>query len=90
MTEHDEKHDCMTKGRTVDITIGIADSPRQLTLSVDETQDNIEKRITEALAGATLSLTDDKGRKVIVPTGKIAFVEIGAADSRRVGFTHGQ
>lgn len=74
----------------MDITIGIADSPRQLTLSVEATQDAIEKQVTEALAGSALSLVDDKGRKVIVPTDKIAFVEIGAVDSRRVGFTHGQ
>jgi hypothetical protein len=74
---------------TVDITIGIADHGRQLTLSVEQDQESIEKQVTEALAGSMLSLADDKGRKVIVPTAKIAFVEIGPADSRRVGFVSG-
>jgi len=73
----------------VDITIGIAEHGRQLTLSVDQDQDAIEKQVTEALAGSVLALADDKGRKFIVPTAKIAFVEIGAADSRRVGFVSG-
>ena len=33
-----------------------------------------------------LSLTDDKGRRFLVQTAKITYVEIGAADTRRVGF----
>ena len=33
-----------------------------------------------------LSLTDDKGRRFLVQTPKITYVEIGVADVRRVGF----
>jgi hypothetical protein len=33
-----------------------------------------------------LALTDDKGRRFVVSSSKIAYVEIGVADSRRVGF----
>ncbi len=33
-----------------------------------------------------LSLTDEKGRRYLVQSAKIAYVEIGAADARRVGF----
>jgi NAD+ synthase (glutamine-hydrolysing) len=43
-----------------------------------------------ALAGAgtsaVLALTDDKGKRILVQAGKISYVEIGAADVRRVGF----
>ena len=70
----------------MEITIGIADSSRQLTLSTEESPESIEKQVAEALAGESLRLTDDKGRRVIVPTAKIAYIEIGPADSRRVGF----
>lgn len=70
----------------MEITIGIADSPRQLSVTTEQGQDEIEKLVTEAMGGEFLALTDDKGRRVIVPTPKIAFVEIGPADSRRVGF----
>jgi hypothetical protein len=33
-----------------------------------------------------LRLTDEKGRRFLVQTAKITYVEIGAADVRRVGF----
>jgi hypothetical protein len=33
-----------------------------------------------------LSLADDKGRRYLVPAAKVAYVEIGPSDSRRVGF----
>lgn len=73
----------------MDITIGIAENGRQLTLTVDRDQDTVEKQVIEALAGSVLTIDDDKGRRFIVPTTKIAFVEIGAVDSRKVGFTRG-
>lgn len=71
----------------MEITIGIADSSRQLTVTVEESPDEVQKKVLAALSGDdTLQLTDDKGRRVIVPAPQIAFVEIGPADSRRVGF----
>lgn len=73
----------------MDVTIGIAENGRQLTLNVDEKPETIEKLVEEALGSTVLRLLDDKGRRVIVPTAKIAFVEIGPADSRRVGFVKG-
>ena len=39
---------------------------------------------------ASLALTDEKGRRFLVQTAKIAYVEIGAADVRRVGFGVGE
>lgn len=73
----------------MDVTIGIAENGRQLSVSVDQTQEAIEKQVDAALAGTLLRLTDDKGRRVLVPSAKIAFVEIGPADSRKVGFSSG-
>ncbi len=32
-------------------------------------------------------LVDEKGRRVIVPSAKIAYVEIAPADVRKVGFS---
>jgi hypothetical protein len=44
--------------------------------------------ITDALGSnsGVLALTDDKGRRFLVQAARIAYVEIGAADVRRVGF----
>jgi hypothetical protein len=72
----------------VEVKIGVSDSPRELVFRSSETQAEVEKQVSTALAKGTdlLSLTDDKGRKFLVPTANIAYVEIGAADVRRVGF----
>jgi hypothetical protein len=36
-----------------------------------------------------LTLVDERGRRIVVPTDRIAYVEIAEADSRRVGFIAG-
>jgi hypothetical protein len=33
-----------------------------------------------------LDLVDDKGRRVVVPADRLAYVEIAASEQRRVGF----
>jgi hypothetical protein len=72
----------------VEVKIGVSDSPRELVFRSSQTQAEVEKLVSTALAKGTevLSLADDKGRKFLVPTAKVAYVEIGAADVRRVGF----
>lgn len=72
----------------MEVKIGISDSPRELVFSSAQTPDEVESLVTGALAkeAHVLSLSDEKGRKYLVQTGKIAYVEIGVADSRRVGF----
>lgn len=44
--------------------------------------------VSDALTGGDgiLSLQDDKGRKYLVQSSKIAYVEIGPSDIRKVGF----
>jgi hypothetical protein len=39
-----------------------------------------------AADGGVFILPDEKGGRVLVPAGKIAYVEVGGPDSRRVGF----
>ena len=72
----------------MEVKIGVSDSPRELVFRSSQTQDEVEKLVSTALAKGSdvLSLSDEKGRKFLVPTAKIAYVEIGAADVRRVGF----
>ena len=44
--------------------------------------------MSEALAkDGVLSLTDEKGRKVIIPIAKVAYVEIAESSNRPFGFT---
>jgi hypothetical protein len=72
----------------VEVKIGITDSPRELVFSSTQTPSEVEELVTAALGEESnvLSLTDDKGRRFVVHSAKIAYVEIGVADSRRVGF----
>ena len=73
----------------MEIKIGVADSPRELTVSTSDSPEQVEALVTEALQGTQglLTLVDDKGRRYMVPAARVAYVEIGPADSRRVGFS---
>ena len=76
------------EGADVEVKIGITDSPRELVFSSVQTPGEVEELVSDALAkdSNVLSLTDEKGRRFLVHATKIAYVEIGVADSRRVGF----
>ncbi|GAA4542204.1 DUF3107 domain-containing protein [Mycobacterium paraffinicum] len=73
---------------TVEVKIGITDSPRELVLSSAQTPAEVEELVSAALSEGPglLRLNDERGRRFLVHTSKIAYVEIGPADARRVGF----
>jgi hypothetical protein len=74
----------------VEVKIGVQHSHRELVLESNQTATEIEKTVAEAMAtGGTLALEDEKGRRVLVPVDKIAFVEISESAPRAVGFTAG-
>jgi Protein of unknown function (DUF3107) len=75
----------------VEVKIGVQFAPRELVLESAQTPAEVEALVAEALSGrgGTLSLVDDKGRRVIVPVDKIAYVEIAEASARMVGFSAG-
>lgn len=75
----------------MDVKIGVAESPRELVVSSALTPEEIEKLVSEALAGkqSVLTLVDEKGRRVVVPVARIAYVDIAPADTRKVGFVAG-
>jgi hypothetical protein len=72
----------------VEIKIGVQHAARELSLESELSAEEVEKTVSAALTGKTslLVLSDEKGRKVIVPTDRLAYVEIGEPTSRRVGF----
>jgi hypothetical protein len=71
----------------VDITIGVQNLPRELVIESDQTADQVTAAVTEALTGKpVLELVDNKGRRVIVPSASIGYVEIGTESKGRVGF----
>ncbi|GAA3393197.1 MULTISPECIES: DUF3107 domain-containing protein [Cryptosporangium] len=72
----------------MEVKIGVQFAPRELVLESTQSQDDVEQAVAEALAGKNnlLSLVDEKGRRVVVPADKIAYVEIAESELRRVGF----
>lgn len=75
----------------MEVKIGVAESPREILVNSTQPPDEIESQVAEALRNkeGALALTDEKGRRVVVPSARIAYVEIGPADTRRVGFNVG-
>ncbi|WP_267245967.1 DUF3107 domain-containing protein [Streptomyces sp. PR69] len=72
----------------MEVKIGVQHAPREIVLESGQSAEDVERAVSEALAGKTelLSLTDEKGRRVLVPSEKIAYVELGEPTARRVGF----
>lgn len=72
----------------MEIKIGVQHAARELVLDSPQSTDEITEAVSAALTGESkiLSLTDEGGRRVVVPADKLAYVEIGDPDARRVGF----
>ena len=72
----------------MEVKIGVQFASRELTIDVAEDSDAVEKAVTEALRddSGLLSLQDSKGRRVLVPTAKLAYVELGSPTVGQVGF----
>ncbi|WP_414935591.1 DUF3107 domain-containing protein [Amycolatopsis sp. cmx-11-51] len=75
----------------MEVKIGIKDTPRELVVSSSQSPDEVEALVANALGAVDgiFRLDDEKGRKYIVPTDRIAYVEIAPSDVRKVGFAVG-
>ena len=72
----------------MEVRIGVQHATRELVIDSAESTDAILAAVTAAVTGdaSVLTLTDERGRKVLVPSDKLAYVEVGEPESRRVGF----
>ena len=73
----------------MEVKIGIQSVPRELVVETDTAADEVESQLASALSGdgnSVFALTMSKGGKILVPADKIAYVEFGAPEARRVGF----
>jgi hypothetical protein len=72
----------------VEVKIGVQNANRELVLDSPESTDAVQKAVADALSADenVLVLRDSKGRTVMVPTAKLAYVEIGSPSSGQVGF----
>jgi Protein of unknown function (DUF3107) len=72
----------------VEVKIGVQNANRELVLDSAESAEDVEKAVSAALTGddGVLVLSDAKGRKVMVPVAKLAYVELGSPSTGTVGF----
>ncbi len=75
----------------MEVKIGVQHVARELVLESTQSPQEVEKAVAEALRAdlGVLSLVDEKGRRVLVPADKLAYVEIAESELRRVGFGAG-
>ena len=73
----------------MEVKIGIQSVPRELVVETDTPAEEIERQLASALTSgehSVFSLSMTKGGKILVPADKIAYVEFGGPEARRVGF----
>jgi len=72
----------------VEVKIGVKGANRELVVETAASADDVAAAVRAALTddAGLLVLSDDKGRQVMVPADKVAYVELGESESRKVGF----
>lgn len=72
----------------MEVKIGVKGANRELVVETAASADEVAAAVRAALTDAAglLVLSDDKGRQVMVPADKVAYVELGESESRKVGF----
>jgi hypothetical protein len=76
----------------VEVKIGVQHSPKELVIDSPKSPDEIAEEVSKAMSSSKdglLTLVDERGRRVVIPVDRIAYVEIAQADQRRVGFIAG-
>lgn len=71
----------------MEVKIGVQNASRELNIDTTLDADGVEKAVAAALKdGGVFTLSDTKGRRVVVPGEKLAYVDISTSVSGQVGF----
>ena len=71
----------------MNIELGIQNVARAVTFSTEQNADEVSSLIADALAKqGPVELTDDKGRRIIVPAGALGYAIVGSETKHAVGF----
>lgn len=71
----------------MEIKVGIQHVNREVVVETTETAAGIEKAFAEAVENqGVFTLTDERGRRVLIPSAQIAYVDLGEEQTRKVGF----
>jgi biotin operon repressor len=73
----------------MDIELGIRNVVRPVNFSTDQSAEEVNEAITQAVDnGKTISLVDSKGRRIVVPAGALGYAIIGSETKHAVGFNN--
>ena len=71
----------------MEVKIGVIHASPEVTLDTALDAGDVEEQVRSALsAGDVFALSDSKGRRVVVPVEKLAYVEISTSPAGQVGF----
>ncbi|MDQ6641486.1 MAG: DUF3107 domain-containing protein [Actinomycetota bacterium] len=71
----------------MEVKIGVQHAPRELTIDTNLDSDEVEKQVADAVKnGGVLSFSDSRGRRVVIPAERLAYVDIATTMSGTVGF----
>ena len=71
----------------MEVKIGVQNVNRELTIDTTLDVDGVQAEVAKALEqGGLLSLSDARGRRVVVPGEKLAYVDITTSITGTVGF----
>ncbi|MFF0296928.1 DUF3107 domain-containing protein [Kitasatospora sp. NPDC004615] len=72
----------------MEVKIGVQNANREIVLESAQSAEEVTEAVAKALDGSAklLTLSDEHGRKVMVPADRLAYVEIGEPSVRKVGF----
>ncbi|MFP5282029.1 MAG: DUF3107 domain-containing protein [Actinomycetes bacterium] len=71
----------------MEIKVGIQHVTREIVVDSNDSAKQVEKNFADALENnALLTLTDTRGRKVLVRAASVGYLDIGEEHARVVGF----
>ena len=71
----------------MEVKIGIQHVQREITVDTDDSAAAVEAALAQALeSGGVLTMSDARGRKVLIPVSGIAYLDLGQEHTRPVGF----
>jgi hypothetical protein len=71
----------------MEVKIGVQHAPRELVVDTSENAEELEDRFAKAVSGeGTFSITDTRGRRIVLPARVIAYLEMGTGVVGQVGF----
>ncbi|NBO46518.1 MAG: DUF3107 domain-containing protein [Actinobacteria bacterium] len=72
---------------SVEVRVWVQGAAKEITITVDSPAETVLQQVRDALSsGSLVSLTDNRGRTVLLAGDRVAAIEVGAQTERRVGF----